>query len=267
MKNALKYSTEYTLKESIKSFTPADDFEGHWQVNKEVAIPQSKFKVAEEFLRPVLNDLQASGTRILDAGCGNAVHAAYLKRINLLSKLEFVGVDISLPVLIQNKKDYPDCIFLHADISDLPFADAQFDLAFSFGVIAYTKSPAQSVKELARVTKTGGYVGLWAYPRSSGIAGFAFNSVRSICQMLGPFMTRRIADLIVPFLAVLPTKSRVTLANASWKECREVVLVNIAPSRLYFPNVQEMEQWMEAADLEISYTDSQNPLTMWGRKR
>jgi len=75
-----------------------------------------------------------------------------------------------------------------------------------------------------------------------------------------------IADCIVPFLGLLPTRSKMSLANASWRQCREVVLVNIAPSQLYFPQEAEIEGWFAKNDVETVWRDDKAPVTLWGKK-
>jgi len=116
------------------------------------------------------------------------------------------------------------------------------------------------------VTRSGGLIGIWVYPKSENVGGIVFSLVREICQLTGSLGTRIIADSIVPFLGFLPTRSRIHLGNASWKQCREVVLVNIAPQQLSFPTLSEVEMWFARNDIEIIFREKENPITLWGKK-
>ena len=152
------------------------------------------------------------------------------------------------------------------DLTALTEPDNFYDIVFSFGVIAYTKDPEQSFSELCRICKPGGRVGIWIYPEPLGYKKFLFNFTKVICHYVGPFVTNRIADFIVPFLGLLPTRSKMNLANSSWKECREVILVNIAPERLAFFKRDIILSWFNKYKVQIEYEDRENPITLWGRK-
>ncbi len=97
--------------------------------------------------------------------------------------------------------------------------------------------------------------------------GGLFSTIRKFCRVTGPIGSRLIADFIVPFLSFLPTRSGLNLANASWKQCREVVLVNIAPQQLAFFSKDEIKNWFVANSIDLIYEDSANPITLWGQKQ
>jgi hypothetical protein len=67
----------------------------------------------------------------------------------------------------------------------------------------------------------------------------------------------------MPFL---PTQSKLNLKNATWSQCLEIVLVNIAPKQLYFPETAEIEEWFRINNITILEIDHDNPITIWGRK-
>ena len=69
----------------------------------------------------------------------------------------------------------------------------------------------------------------------------------------------------VPFLGVLPTASGVTLRNASLRQCIEVVEVNIAPQRLWFPSPSEIETWFAARGMQCESVTGHDPIALWGR--
>ena len=104
------------------------------------------------------------------------------------------------------------------------------------------------------------------YPRTTGFAGVAFRTVRTVVPHLPRWLQMRIADVIVPLLGFLPTASGVSLQNASWRACREVVRVNITPRRILLPTRAELEMRLEAEGCEFVFIDDGAPLTFWARK-
>lgn len=76
------------------------------------------------------------------------------------------GVDI-LPEMVARsreravKEKLADRVsFRTADVQDLPFADATFDAVMTESVTAFPEDKSKAVREYARVTNSGGYVGL-----------------------------------------------------------------------------------------------------------
>ena len=100
---------------------------------------------------------------VLDVGCGAGITPAFLvKRYGC----RVVGVDIR-PRMIDRAREtaqregVADRVeFRVADVQDLPFADNVFDAVLSESVTAFPADKARAVREYARVTKPGGYVGL-----------------------------------------------------------------------------------------------------------
>ena len=169
-------------------------------------------------------------------------------------------------LLASQKRGRRRWTFIQGDVGKLPFKDTQFDVVFSFGVLAYTEYPFLSFTELCRITRPGGYIGIWVYPKIGGLGGVLLAFVRKICHLTGSIGCRLIADVIVPFLGFLPTRSKLSLANASWRQCREVVLVNIALSQLYYPEPSEVEDWFVKNNVKIISRDDTAPITLWGEK-
>lgn len=251
------------------SFVRKYKFDIHWNKNYCKEISRMKKVVAQQFLFPLLNYLKShSSSKVLDAGCGNGVHAEVLTSNSEITKGSFfVGIDVSLSVLraAQGCKQ-TGWRFVRGNISKLPFGDGQFDAVFSFGVLGYTEDPFHSFSELCRVTKVGGLLGVWMYPKVSGMIWYILSFIRKVCRVTRPIGPRLIADCIVPFLGILPTCSKLSLANASWRQCREVVLVNIVPTQLFFPEPPEIEDWFVKNRIKIISKDNNTPITMWGEK-
>lgn len=246
-------------------------FDEHWKNNATEIIPPAKISAAVRFLRPLLDGVKpgAPPLRILDAGCGDGVHLQSLKQtFSPDTTNELFGFDLSISAMEIFRKRIadPSCHLANGDIGALPYHDKTFDIVYSFGVLAYTSNPRLSFAELCRVTKDGGLIGIWVYPQSSGVGAYLFQLVRNLCRLAGDRGTRLIANCIVPFLFFLPTRSKMNLANANWRQCLEVVLVNIAPAQLVFPVKKEAIGWFSENQIRIFAEDDRDPITLYGKK-
>jgi len=104
-----------------------------------------------------------AGSYVLDVGCGAGATPCYLaKRYGC----RVMGVDI-LDQMVKRSKEraqregVSDLLqFRVADAQDLPFEDDTFDAVITESVTAFPEDKQHAVKEYARVTRPGGYVGL-----------------------------------------------------------------------------------------------------------
>lgn len=104
-----------------------------------------------------------AGSYVLDVGCGAGVTPCYL-----VSKYgcTVVGVDIVEGMVERSRERAAKqgvagkVTFKVADAQALPFEDNLFDAVITESVTAFPEDKAKAVREYARVTKPGGYVGL-----------------------------------------------------------------------------------------------------------
>jgi SAM-dependent methyltransferase len=103
-----------------------------------------------------------TGKNYLDAGCGSGQAAAEAARRGAV----VFGLDASEPLLEVARARTPDGEFRVGEIQELPYADASFDVVTATNAIQYAVDPAAAVAELARVTRSGGRVGIgiWGDP-------------------------------------------------------------------------------------------------------
>jgi ubiquinone/menaquinone biosynthesis C-methylase UbiE len=94
----------------------------------------------------------AQGARVLEAGCGTGM---ILKEIAPVAR-EAIGLDVSPGMLEQARARGLNVV--HGSVTDLPFSDGHFDLAYSFKVLAHVERIGAALSELARVVKPGGHV-------------------------------------------------------------------------------------------------------------
>jgi arsenite methyltransferase len=103
------------------------------------------------------------GTYVLDVGCGAGVTPCFLaKRYGC----RVVGVDISERMIEHSRERVrregvaSKVEFRVADAQDLPFEDNLFDAVITESATAFPEDKQGAVREYARVTRPGGYVGL-----------------------------------------------------------------------------------------------------------
>lgn len=101
----------------------------------------------------VLGDRLRPGLRILDAGCGPGANFDWLGSYG-----DVVGLDYSAEAIRLARQRHPATEAVEGDVTELPFADASFDLALEITVLALVGDDQRGVGELARVTRPGGVV-------------------------------------------------------------------------------------------------------------
>jgi ubiquinone/menaquinone biosynthesis C-methylase UbiE len=111
------------------------------------------------------------GERALDAGCGTGTYTAWL----LKRGLEVTGLDSDPVMLTAARGKAPAARLLEGDVTALPFADGEFDLAIAVTLFCFLDAVqrAAAARELLRVVRPGGRVvigelarySLWAAQR------------------------------------------------------------------------------------------------------
>ncbi|HEX2572238.1 MAG TPA: class I SAM-dependent methyltransferase [Polyangia bacterium] len=97
------------------------------------------------------------GAHVLEAGCGTGL---ILRRLAPVAA-RAVGVDLSAGMLRQAAAR--GLTVVQGSVTDLPFADASFDVVCSFKVLAHVEHIDRAVHELSRVTRPGGHLLLEFY--------------------------------------------------------------------------------------------------------
>lgn len=129
-----------------------------------------------------------SGKDILEVGCGTGL---IMTRVTPFAR-SVQGVDLSSGMLERAKSR--GLVVQQASATALPFADASFDVTYSFKVLAHIPAIEQALAEMARVTRSGGTI----------LAEF-YNphSIRGLLRYLGPAKkigsTKNEADVFTRF--------------------------------------------------------------------
>jgi demethylmenaquinone methyltransferase/2-methoxy-6-polyprenyl-1,4-benzoquinol methylase len=162
------------------------------------------------------------GDRVLDACCGTGD----LALADLRAGAErVVGLDFSDPMLERARRKSADVEWVAGDMMALPFGDAEFDaVTVGFGV-RNVDDLAAGIRELRRVTRPGGRLGVLEITRPTGL--------------LRPFF-RLWFDVLVPLAGkVLPGGKAYTYLPASVRR---------------FPGPEELKAVVEQAGFgEVEY--------------
>ena len=139
-----------------------------------------------ERIKDVLGIKTSEEGLLLDVGCGGGWIDIGLA---LLTKLDFVCVDISPRCVQGTKEDFMDAFLgdrvmvQQADAHELPFADEMFNYVISTSSIGFWHNPQSGIEELYRVLAPGGrifirgfdgnrYSCFWQVLRDTGIDEF-----------------------------------------------------------------------------------------------
>jgi ubiquinone/menaquinone biosynthesis C-methylase UbiE len=103
----------------------------------------------------------AAGKQVLEVGCGTGL---ILQRVAATAG-SATGVDLSPGMLRAARARGLEVV--EGSATDLPFADASFDVAYSFKVLAHIPDWDGCMRELVRVTRPGGHIVIDVYNRHS----------------------------------------------------------------------------------------------------
>jgi SAM-dependent methyltransferase len=145
----------------------------------------------EPTCRPLWLDVLAAldvgpGMHLLDAGCGagaGSVDAAALG-------CSVTGADASAPLIEIAQRRLPGGRFDVCDLEALPYDDESFDRAMAINAVFYCENQAAAMRELHRVTRRGGLVGVTAWgPPAECEMGAIFRATASVVPPLPPGST------------------------------------------------------------------------------
>jgi SAM-dependent methyltransferase len=246
-------------------------FEEHWDRNAGAMLPARKLIEARAFLKPVLSRFPGSQPlHLLDAGCGEGAHVAILSETrDPMPDDILVGLDIAVSALHRAQRRASRAwSFVHGDMMQLPFRSASFDVVFSFGVLALTPDPTRALSEMVRVLRPGGLFGVWVFSGHSALLRAGLRVLRAAARSLGAGGTAALASAMVPLYSLLPTRSGLSIGNASWWQTREVLMSNLTPPHMHF--LEEAALRRSLMERGISVLPPEQPdtaLTLWGDKR
>ena len=147
-----------------------DDF-ASWYENKRRPNDANGYHALIDDLEIAALEPFGRGKEVLECGCGTGL---LLERISsFASRAE--GCDLS-PGMLEKARGRGLSV-REASVTALPYADASFDVACSFKVLAHVQEIEKALAEMARVVRPGGYVLAELYN------GWSF---RALAKKLGP---------------------------------------------------------------------------------
>lgn len=146
-----------------------------------------KASLEAAFLSPYLSP----GMSILDCGCGPGTITSGLAE--LVAPGNCTAIDIE-PGMIDRagfharKQQINNIEFHVASVHELPFPDESFDAAFAHTLLQHVKDPVSALKEIFRVLKRGGIIGVRDDDCRTIIVAPHAPKVEKVISLLGQYM-------------------------------------------------------------------------------
>ncbi len=134
-----------------------------------------------------------AGSRVLDVPCGGGVALRGLRRGQ---GVDYVAVDIAEAMLRRTRdaaarRGVSDQVTTRvADVADLPFEDAAFDLVSTFTGLHCFPDPRQAVAEMTRVLRPGGVLTGSALFSDTGLRAEPMRRAGRAVGLIGPMCSR-----------------------------------------------------------------------------
>lgn len=113
---------------------------------------RKRLKLVAEQLKAQIHKMD--NPEVLECGCG----PGDILELLAPSPCKLTGLDLNRRYLEMSAKKVPEATLVDGDVEKLPFPDKSFDIVYAVGVLLYVKNDRLAVKEMARVTRDGGYV-------------------------------------------------------------------------------------------------------------
>jgi SAM-dependent methyltransferase len=143
--------------------------------------------IADAIEHVVLRLAPRPGERFLDVATGTGLAARRVAERGA----SVVGIDIGARLIAAARALAPEVQFEIGDAESLPFADRSFDAVVSTFGVMFTSRPQDAARELARVCRQGGRLGLATWLPGDTIEG--------VFTMTRPYVTRPVDPPPSPF--------------------------------------------------------------------
>lgn len=148
------------MKKDTRKITALQNLQVHdsWAGAYRTAENQPFYEIAFDYLRTVYGP--PTEDPVLDAGCGSSTKSIHLAKRGY----KVLAVDFSKSILEVAKQEVESIGFdvrinhQWADLTDLPFKDETFQSVLCWGVLMHVPDIEKAIRELARVTRSGGII-------------------------------------------------------------------------------------------------------------
>jgi ubiquinone/menaquinone biosynthesis C-methylase UbiE len=197
----------------------------------------------------------SSTSRVLDVACGNGnASLAAARRFGKVTGLDYV------PELLRKAGDRAraeglDIEFVLGDAERLPFEDGQFDVALSTYGIMFAPDQEKAAREIARVVKPGGKIGLANWTPE----GFIGQLLKTVGQHVPPpagvaspiywGMEARVRDLFPAVRSIQVTRKDFVFRYQSTAHFLEMFRRFYGPTHKAFAALDEAGQARLASDI------------------
>lgn len=221
---------ETLVKQMIS--TPTDVFGGkfdgwatHWSRRWE--FPFTYFSI-QRYLR---SRPPSDSIRILESGCGVTPLPFWLSgfgRVEGVDLDEKAGAEWAQSRAAREGR----ANFTAANMEELPYGDATFDVGFSVSAVEHTSNPVAAVSELIRVIKIGGCFALTMDVRIDGDHGIAWPQFSAIQQVIAQHLDSQYPPRWLLPDNLLTSRSAASMRNRPViRRIGRIVLDNIARRR------------------------------------
>jgi SAM-dependent methyltransferase len=176
-------------KRDGRRFWDSNPCGGQWASYREFLV---WLRQTEPYVYDVLGRHEWKEKRVLEVGCGQGAVLNHLASLGA----DAVGIDMSAASArraLAGAIELSQAGRVHASIADaesLPFADAAFDAAVSFGVLHHTPDTARGIAEIRRVVRPGGVVIVMLY-RTGNPKWWATRAARAASTLVDRVSGRR----------------------------------------------------------------------------
>lgn len=119
--------------------------------------------------------------KIIDVGCGHGLLTSNLAQMGSFA----VGVELGKAVeQAYERNQTANAIYIQADLQYLPFADDEFDVLYSSGVIHHTNNTELSLSLITSLLKPKGKLSIWLYHPQKNFLHNAILFVRKFTRRL-----------------------------------------------------------------------------------
>lgn len=187
---------------------------------------------------------------VLDVGCGNGIFTSWLAR----KAGSAVGIDHNQANLAWGRQQFPNVSFVSSNGETLPFADQSFAAVMCTEVLEHTRDDRSTLREIHRVTKSGGYLllstphqGLFAWLDPDNVLNASFDLVRR-CRIPKPGGKRLLANFRYDWHRHYTESHLRSLMGTDW-QVEQVFLGGL----LLYPVLYGAENMIDAFSRKRSY--------------